>query len=84
MDDIFSMFMGGGRGGQAQKRKMRVKPITRAVEVTLADVYNGKATNLVIDRQRLCGDCNGVGGSDASAVQTCSACKGRGMRTLMR
>ena len=28
--------------------------------------------------------CNGIGGSDASAVQTCPHCKGRGMRTVMR
>lgn len=84
MDDIFSMFMGGRGGGPAQKKKMRVKPITRQVEVSLADVYNGKEVEILIDRQRLCSDCNGVGGSDASAVQTCSACKGRGMRTIMR
>ena len=69
MDDIFSMFMGGGRGGgAAQKKKMRVKPITRAVEVTLADVYNGKTVELNVERQRLCEDCNGVGGSDSTAV----------------
>ena len=41
MDDIFSMFMGGG-GRQPDKRKMRVKPIAKHVEVSLADVYNGK------------------------------------------
>lgn len=32
---------------------------------------------------RLCSKCNGVGGSDPKAVQTCKACKGRGMRTVM-
>ena len=29
MGDIFSMFMGGGRGGGGQRQKARVKPITR-------------------------------------------------------
>jgi DnaJ-class molecular chaperone len=30
MDDIFSMFMGGGRGGAGgAKQKAKVKPITR-------------------------------------------------------
>lgn len=83
MDDIFSMFMGGGRGGGA-KQKVRVKPIAKKVEVSLADIYNGTSVEVDVDRQRICDDCNGVGGTDASAVQTCSACKGRGMRTVLR
>ena len=85
MDDIFSMFMGGGGpGGPAQKRKARVKPIARRIECTLADVYNGNTFDLDVDRQRICGGCDGVGGSDKSAVMTCPHCKGRGMRTIMR
>lgn len=32
---------------------------------------------------RICAKCNGVGGSDPKAVQSCKACKGRGMRTVM-
>jgi len=83
MDDLFSMFM-GGRGGAQPKQKMRVKPITRKVEVSLADVYNGKTVEIEVDRQRICGSCNGLGGTDSTAVQTCTACKGRGMRTIMR
>jgi DnaJ-class molecular chaperone len=51
MGDIFNMFMGGrGGGGPAQKKQMRVKPITKQVEVSLADVYNGKEIELDIDR----------------------------------
>ena len=68
MDDIFSMFMGGGRGGGPSKKQMRVKPITRQVEVSLADVYNGKDIFVDVDRQRICATCNGIGGTDASAV----------------
>jgi len=37
-----------------------------------------------VDRQRVCESCNGVGGTDSKAVQTCTGCKGRGMRTIMR
>ena len=83
MEDIFSMFgMRGGQGGQ--KQKARVKSIARQVEVSLADVYNGKTIEVEVDRQRICDKCNGIGGTDASAVQTCSSCKGRGMKTTMR
>lgn len=84
MDDIFSMFMGGGRGGPAQKRQARVKPIAKHVEVSLADIFNGKTVEIEVDRQRICVACNGLGGTDASAVQCCPGCKGRGMRTTMR
>lgn len=83
MDDIFSMFM-GGRGGAAAKQKKRVKPIARPIEVSLADIYNGKTVEIEVDRQRICSGCDGLGGSDETAVQTCTACKGRGMRTVMR
>ena len=47
-------------------------------------MYNGKTVEVTCDRQRLCDKCNGIGGTDATAVQSCSACKGRGMRTIMR
>ena len=83
MDDIFSMFM-GGRGGGAAKQKKRVKPIVKNVEVSLADIYNAKYFDFEVDRQRICGGCDGKGGTDETAVQTCKACKGRGMRTVMR
>jgi len=47
---------------------MRVKPITKQIEVSLADVYNGKEIEIEVDRQRICATCNGVGGTDESAV----------------
>lgn len=49
MDDIFSMFMGGG-GRPRDKAKMRVKPIVKKVEVSLADVYNGTTVEVKVDR----------------------------------
>ena len=85
MDDIFSMFMGGPRPGGAQKKqKVEVKPIMKQVDVSLADIYNGKELEVQVERFRLCETCNGVGGTDATAVQTCTGCKGRGMKTVMR
>lgn len=51
MDDILNMFMGGGgRGGPAQKRKVEVKPIVKQIEVTLADIYNGKEVSVDVER----------------------------------
>ena len=62
------MFGGGMPGGGGRKPKMRVKPIARQIEVTLADIYNGKTLDLSVERQRLCATCNGIGGTDKSAV----------------
>lgn len=85
MDDILNMFMGGKGGpGGAAKKKAQVKPIVKQVEVSLADVYNGKEIEVDCDRQRVCSTCDGIGGTDATAVQKCTGCKGRGMKTTMR
>lgn len=59
--------MGGGRRQESQGPK-KVKPITKQVEVTLEDLYNGKEYEFEIERQRICKACNGIGGTDASAV----------------
>ena len=51
--------------------------------MTLEDLYNGKEFEFEIERHRICNKCNGLGGTDATAVQTCKGCKGKGMRTVM-
>lgn len=80
--DIFDIFgMGGRRQGGQEKRQ--VKPIGHVEEVSLEDLYNGREIQVTVERQRICSKCNGVGGSDASAVKTCQGCRGKGMRTVM-
>lgn len=74
--------MGGRRGGGGNEPK-KVKPIGQVVDVSLEDIYNGKELEVTIERHRICVKCNGVGGSDPSAVKSCTGCKGRGMRTVM-
>jgi DnaJ family protein A protein 2 len=51
--------------------------------VSLEDLYNGLETEISVERHRICSKCNGVGGTDPKAVQTCKGCKGKGMRTIM-
>jgi DnaJ-class molecular chaperone len=36
--------------------------------VTLEDLYNGKEFDFEVERHRICKKCNGIGGTDASAV----------------
>lgn len=81
-DLLGGMFgMGGGRGKQSGPKKG--KSVLHPVKATLADLYNGKTSKVVVNRDRICSKCNGVGGK-AGSVQTCSGCKGRGMRTYMQ
>jgi DnaJ family protein A protein 2 len=71
---------GGGRGKPSGPRKG--KSVLHPVKATLADLYNGKTSKVVVNRERICTKCNGKGGKDG-AVVSCSGCKGRGMKTVM-
>lgn len=82
MGDIFDLFGGGGRQ-QRETGPKKVKPTAVQLDVSLEDLYNGKETEVQVERHRICAKCNGLGGSDATAVQTCKGCKGKGMRTVM-
>lgn len=60
-----------------------MKPMQHPLKVTLEDIFMGKQTKIAVNRERICGPCNGKGGKDG-AVQKCSTCKGRGMVTRMQ
>jgi DnaJ-class molecular chaperone len=49
----------------------------------LEDLYTGKELEVEVERIRICAACNGVGGSDASAVTKCESCEGKGMKVVM-
>ncbi len=81
--DLFDLINGMHGRGQKPSGPKKGKPVLHQVKVTLEDLYNGKLTKLAVNRDRICTKCNGVGGK-AGAVATCSACKGKGMRTIMQ
>uniref|UniRef100_A0AAZ3RW53 DnaJ heat shock protein family (Hsp40) member A2a n=1 Tax=Oncorhynchus tshawytscha TaxID=74940 RepID=A0AAZ3RW53_ONCTS len=90
MDDIFSHIFGGGlfgfMGGQGRSRnggRRRGEDMVHPLKVSLEDLYNGKTTKLQLSKNVLCGTCNGQGGK-TGAVQKCVACRGRGMRIMIR
>lgn len=80
--DIFDLFGMGGRGGGKPSGPKKGKPVLHPVKATLEDLYNGKTSKVVVNRERICSKCEGRGGK-AGAVVTCSGCKGKGMRTVM-
>ena len=51
--------------------------------MTLDDLYNGKKCHLAINRDKLCGACEGVGGK-AGAERQCDTCNGRGVTIQLR
>lgn len=84
MEDIFSMFGMGGRGGpQRDEGPRKGKPVLHPLKCTLEDLYKGKGAKVAVTRDRICNKCGGLGGK-AGAVSSCGGCKGRGMRTTMQ
>ncbi|XP_035579587.1 dnaJ homolog subfamily A member 2-like [Zalophus californianus] len=88
MDDIFSHIFGGGlfgfMGNQSRNRNgRRREDMMHPLKVSLEDLYNGKTTKLQLSKNVLCSACSGQGGK-SGAVQKCSACRGRGVRIMIR
>ena len=52
-------------------------------QVSLDDLYNGKTCHLAINRDKVCGACDGLGGK-AGAERTCDTCSGRGVQIQLR
>jgi len=75
---IFEQFFGGGRKPKPNKGE----DIKFQLGVTLKDLYNGKTTKLKVTRNILCQGCNGRGSNKDGAVQTCTTCKGQGIRII--
>ena len=91
MNDIFSQFgdiFGGGSpfegffGGGGQQRggrrvakgsNLRIK-----VRLTLEEIANGAEKKIKVNKQVVCGTCDGTGAKDKSSFQTCKTCGGQG------
>ncbi|XP_029510866.1 dnaJ homolog subfamily A member 4 [Oncorhynchus nerka] len=74
--DIFNMFFGGG--GRMPQRDRRGKNVVHQLTVTLEEMYNGTKRKLALQKNVICGKCEGYGGKKG-ALQTCGSCKGRGV-----
>jgi molecular chaperone DnaJ len=92
MNDIFSQFgdiFGGGSpfegffgsGGQQRGGGRRVVKGTNLrikVRLTLEEIANGAEKKIKVNKQVLCGTCDGTGAKDKSSFQTCKTCGGQG------
>jgi DnaJ family protein A protein 2 len=70
--------MPGFPGGGGRPAKQPVGPSKmHEVPISLRDLYQGKRIELRMKRDKMCGGCNGSGGS---RVEKCGACGGNGIR----
>jgi len=83
--DIFANFGfggGGGGGGHSHREQRKGPSVEIPLEVTLADLYNGRTISVAHKKQILCPKCRGSGAKNADDVQTCPVCGGSGTRVF--
>jgi len=61
----------------------RGKDVGHPLKVSLEDLYKGKTSKLALQKQVLCGKCDGKGGKEG-AVKTCRTCNGQGVKVTTR
>ena len=61
----------------------RGKDLVHRISVTLEDLYKGKVQKLALSKSVLCKTCEGRGGKKG-AVQTCTSCRGQGVKVMLR
>jgi DnaJ-related protein SCJ1 len=80
--DIFQQFGFGGFGGQKNDGEQKAADVVLTLAVTLEDLYNGKVSEILIDKQIRCPHCRGSGAKDSSDVKTCNECGGKGFKIV--
>ena len=89
LGDIFGSFFGGfgGFGGGAQRRKdapMKGEDLEVEVYLSFEDAVFGVKKDISYQRVVKCESCGGTGAEKGSTVEDCSACHGRGQRTVVK
>lgn len=75
-DEMFGDIMGrrGGRG----RTQTRGQDLRYNMEVSLEDAFHGKKATITVPSSVQCGSCDGTGGKDGAAPDTCGTCGGAG------
>ncbi len=88
-EDLFANLFGGaffggagGHGGRSRGPR-KTEDMAFNLQVSLEELYRGKAAKIAVQRKIICSTCNGRGGKEG-AVKTCSGCQGRGVKTILR
>ena len=75
-EDIFSQFMGGGRGGRQANN--RGADLRYDLEMSLEEAYAGKAASLTMEVSVTCAPCSGQGTKPGTSAKACATCGGQG------
>ncbi len=75
--NIFSDFMGGGRGGSAYENR-RGSDLNYSLSITLEEAFNGIEKEIKIKTAEKCEVCHGYGTADGKEAPVCETCHGRG------
>jgi len=77
LNDIFSDFFGGGRGGgRAQARRGR--DISTEIQISFSDSVFGLTRKILITKTSKCSVCAGSGAKVGTKMETCKHCNGQG------
>ncbi|KAF9933933.1 DnaJ- protein scj1 [Linnemannia zychae] len=80
--DIFSQFFGGGSHHRHAEQERRGPEIRMELDVTLEELYLGKAIDIEVSKQIVCPHCSGSGARSSDDVVTCSGCQGQGVKVV--
>ena len=76
-DEMFGDVMGGRRGGRG-RAQARGQDLRYNMEISLEDAFHGKKATITVPSSSTCESCDGSGGRDGAAPDTCSTCSGAG------
>ncbi len=83
--DIFGSIFGGGFGGGSRQNRnapMRGEDVLARINISFEEAAFGIKRDVSFNRIEKCPDCAGSGAAKGSTVETCSACRGTGQRTV--
>ncbi len=83
MEDLFSVFFGGGFGG-GQRVRMEGRDIVASVTITLEEAATGVEKEVVLNRLVPCEECSATGSAGGAAPQACPECNGSGQKQTYR
>jgi len=76
-EDIFGSIF-GHRGAARPRGPQKGEDSTYTVEVDLEDAIFGKTMQVDLDREVMCGTCQGSGAQPGTSPRTCTTCRGTG------
>lgn len=76
-DEMFGDIMGGRRGGGG-RAQTRGQDLRYNMDVSLEEAFHGKKATITVPSSTTCESCDGTGGKDGAAPDTCTTCGGAG------